>query len=556
MAEAMNAVASGAGAEGQAALASAAAAAIKKAAKKPTNQLANMKLPSQSLGVCDNCRFPCHGVKDYPGPCCFPEEVLQKFVARARPASQSAQDSGGSHSVGAGGSHEGVIDLEISPADGGPGKESSDASASPGIPQSALQALASSAALLQGAYNESGAASAVASAASNDQRVKYMQRQVCAACHEWRIGKRSHTRKHCPTLSAEQLQEYDERRAKMRLVAELLLAKDPIQDPNPSTYVSSSPQRLKAFFQQFQEVADKILEECMVAAGLQHAIASRFASGKKGVPSPGGQGVAASVPGTQHAVPPANSVAASKDRISMILNRSKELLLLKRQTELQVLATLSAANGRGASASLASLQNEQKKLLLGVTGEGGTLLTPPSDTNSEVEVMGVTKGAHMPGAPTPIPPASSCVVGAGAATDLPEGSVRGALGKRHSLDGSSTGARGLTAAATPAAVKRQRKTASPRTADAMAAGMLAAEMGLSGPGGSMGTSAVATAVKQKSIIDFFTSRNKAAASGPGGMKQPLLLAGSVGQGIPRPGAMPCTGLSPWGTKQASDTESD
>ena len=308
--------------------------------------------------------------------------------------------------------------------------------------------------------------------------------------------------------------------------------------------------------------ADKILEECMVAAGLQHAIASRFASGKKGVPSPAGQGpaaAAAAAAGSHHAVPPANSVAASKDRISMILNRSKELLLLKRQTELQVLATLSAANGRGASASLVNLQNEQKKLLLGVTGEGGgrPLLTPPSDTNNEVEVLGVTRGTQMPGASTPTPPASNCMVGAPAAPALPEGAVRGAPGKRHSLDGSSTGSRGPTAAVTPAAVKRQRKTASPKTADAMTAAVPAAEMGLPGPGGSMGgMPAVAAAVKQKSIIDFFTSRNKAAASGPGGMKQPLLLAGSGGQGVPRPGAMPCTGLSPWATKQASDTESD
>lgn len=234
VAEAMNAAASGAGTEGQAALASAAAAAIKKATKKPTNQLANMKLPSQSLGVCDNCRFPCHGVKDYPGPCCFPEEVLQKFVARARPASQSAQDSGGAgHAAGAaGGSHEGVIDLEISPGEGGGlGRETSDASASPGIPQSALQALASSAALLQGAYNESGAATAAASATANDQRVKYVQRQVCAACYEWRIGKRSHTRKHCPSLTAEQLQE-------VRL-ASLFGFKTQINNENPSRLVDA-----------------------------------------------------------------------------------------------------------------------------------------------------------------------------------------------------------------------------------------------------------------------------------------------------------------------------
>ena len=209
VAEAMSAAAA-AGADGQAALASAAAAAIKKASKKPTNQLANMKLPSQSLSVCDNCRFPCHGVKDYPGPCCFPDEVIQKFVARARPASQSEQNSGAGGAGGAGGA-DAVIDLDASPGEGGAAKEGSDASASPVIPQSALRALASSAALLQGGFADAGggasAAAAAAAAAGNDQRVKYMQRQVCAACHEWRIGKRSHTRKHCPTLTTEQLQE-------------------------------------------------------------------------------------------------------------------------------------------------------------------------------------------------------------------------------------------------------------------------------------------------------------------------------------------------------------
>lgn len=49
------------------------------------------------------------------------------------------------------------------------------------------------------------------------------------------------------------LLQYDERRAKMRLVAELLLAREPIPDPNPCVYASASPQRLKAFFQQYQE---------------------------------------------------------------------------------------------------------------------------------------------------------------------------------------------------------------------------------------------------------------------------------------------------------------
>ncbi|CDJ64213.1 SNF2 family N-terminal domain containing protein, putative [Eimeria necatrix] len=552
IAEAVNAAAA-AGTDGQAALASAAAAAIKKASKKPTNQLANMKLPSQSLSVCDNCRFPCHGVKDYPGPCCFPDEVIQKFVARARPVSQTGQEQTGGH-AGTTGPTDGVIDVDASPADGAV-KEGSDVSASPGIPQSALRALASSAALLQGGYSEAGAAASAPSVAGNDQRVKYMQRQVCAACHEWRIGKRSHTRKHCPTLTPGQLQEYDERRAKMRRVAELLLAREPIPDPNPCVYASASPQRLKAFFQQYQEAADKVLEECMVAAGLQHAIASRFTSGKRGVPSPAGYGSAATPQGAQSALPSINNVASNKDRISMILNRSKELLLLKRQKELQVLATLSAANGRAPGASLANLHNEQKKLLMGVTGDGERSLMTPSDTNSEVEVLGVAKGQPVPGVSSAAP-ADNCVPpAAAAAIAAADCAAKSATGKRHSIDRPNSGARGATIAAAPVIAKRQRKTMLSKTGEAMAACVQAAEMGLPGAGGSIAASAVAAAVKQKSIIDFFTSRNRAAATGGSGMKQPL-LAGSRVQGVARPGGMPVAALAPWGAKQASDTESD
>ncbi|CDJ33855.1 SNF2 family N-terminal domain containing protein, putative [Eimeria mitis] len=565
VAEAMNAAAA-AGADGQAALATVAAAAIKKASKKPTNQLANMKLPSQSLSVCDNCRFPCHGVKEYPGPCCFPDEVIQKFVARARPASQSEQ-SAGAGGTGAAGTADNMIDLEASPGEGGVAKEGSDASASPVIPQSALRALANSAALLQGGMAEaggSGSGAAAAAAAASDQRVKYMQRQVCAACHEWRIGKRSHTRKHCPTLTTEQLQEYDERRAKMRLVAELLLTKEPIPDPNPGAYASASPQRLKAFFQQYQETADRILEECMVAAGLQHAIASRFTSTKKVVPSPIGQTAAAAGQGSQTSVPSLSNVAASKDRISMILNRSKELLLLKRQTELQVLATLSAANGRGPPPSLANLNSDQKKLLLGVSGEGEKpLMTPPSDTNSEVEVIGVSKAGAPPTGVSSVAPGVNCLPsaapaapGAAAAVPAAEGAVKAAAGKRQSIDASNGGSRGTTVAPLPAASKRQRRTVPMKTADAVAAYVQAAEMGIPGAGGSIAASAVAAAVKQKSIIDFFTSRNRAAASGIGGLTKQPLLAGAGGQGASRPGAMPGAALAPWGAKQASDTESD
>lgn len=301
--------------------------------------------------------------------------------------------------------------------------------------------------------------------------------------------------------------------------------------------------------------ADKVLEECMVAAGLQHAIASRFTSGKRGVPSPAGYGSAATPQGAQSALPSINNVASNKDRISMILNRSKELLLLKRQKELQVLATLSAANGRAPGASLANLHNEQKKLLMGVTGDGERSLMTPSDTNSEVEVLGVAKGQPVPGVSSAAP-ADNCVPpAAAAAIAAADCAAKSATGKRHSIDRPNSGARGATIAAAPVIAKRQRKTMLSKTGEAMAACVQAAEMGLPGAGGSIAASAVAAAVKQKSIIDFFTSRNRAAATGGSGMKQPL-LAGSRVQGVARPGGMPVAALAPWGAKQASDTESD
>lgn len=302
----------------------------------------------------------------------------------------------------------------------------------------------------------------------------------------------------------------------------------------------------------------------MVAAGLQHAIASRFSASKKTVGSPIGQASAAASQASQNNVPSLNNVAASKDRISMILNRSKELLLLKRQTELQVLATLSAANGRGPGPNMASLHNDQKKLELGASGEGEKpLMTPPSDTNSEVEVIGVSRVGAPASGVSSVAPGANCVPSAAAAAPAaatvaaaPEGAVKVAAGKRQSIDGSSSGARGATVATVSAASKRQRRTVPMKTADAVAAYVQAAEMGIPGAGGSIAASAVAAAVKQKSIIDFFTSRNRAAASGIGGLTKQPLLGGAGGQGTSRPGGMPGAALAPWGAKQASDTESD
>ncbi|KAL8452344.1 hypothetical protein Emag_002463 [Eimeria magna] len=624
VAEAMSAASGvgGAGSQEQAAFASAAAAALKKVAKKPTNQLANMKLPSQSLGVCENCRFPCHGSRDYPGPCCFPDEVISKFVVRTRPlplqgggGAQGTAAAGGQGGGGPSGQEGplGVVDLEASPGDGGAGALGKDpaadlgapSGASPGggAPHAVLQALSSSAALLEGSFGE--ASGPGAAGAAGDPRVRYMQRQVCAGCHELRIGKRSHTRKHCPTLTPDQLHEYDERRAKMRLVAELLLAREPIPDPNPSAYVSATPQRLKAFFQQFQEAADKILEECMVAAGLQHAVASRFAAGKKGMASPAGQGAAAAAAaaaaagglnaGGPHNLSSFNSMNASKDRISMILNRSKELLLLRRQTELQVLASLSGANGQGPSpAALGGVQQQleqQKAMMLGGGGGGSAdrthRLTPPSDANnSDVEVLGISRGAAQQqpgdlraqaltagsngmtaaggGGPSPGAP-SSCLSDAAAA-----GRPVGPAGKRGSIEGANGASRGGVSAA---AAKRQRKVGAYSRGAAEAGGApgvagadVGGAAGLAAAGGHLSASAVAAAVKQKSIIDFFTSRNKAAAGGSSSgaaatPKQQLLVGAGPGGGASSchslAGRVVAAGLNPWSMKQqGSDTESD
>ncbi|KAL8272339.1 hypothetical protein Esti_003750 [Eimeria stiedai] len=606
------------GSQEQAAFASAAAAALKKAAKKPTNQLANMKLPSQSLGVCENCRFPCHGSRDYPGPCCFPDEVIQKFVVRARPIPLQGGGSQGAAAGGPGGGGPsgqegplGVVDLEASPGEGGAGAPGKDPAADlggpagpGGGPHAVLQALPSSAALLEGSFGDASGPGGGAVTAAGDPRVRYMQRQVCAGCHELRIGKRSHTRKHCPTLTPDQLHEYDERRAKMRLVAELLLAREPIPDPNPSVYVAATPQRLKAFFQQFQEAADKILEECMVAAGLQHAVASRFAAGKKGTASPAVQGAAAAAAaaaagglgaGGPHTLSSFNSMNASKDRISMILNRSKELLLLRRQTELQVLASLSGANGQGPSpAALGGMQQleQQKAMMLGGAAGGGSAdrahqLTPPLDANSDVEVLGLSRGAaqHQPGEARvqgliaagsngmtagggggPSPGAtSSCL------SDATAIRAGGPAGKRGSIEAANGASR---AGVSAAAAKRQRKVGAPTRGAAEAGGppgiagadVGGAAAGLAGAGGHLSASAVAAAVKQKSIIDFFTSRNKAAAGGSSSgaaatPKQQLLAGTGAGGGASSchslAGRVVAAGLNPWSMKpQGSDTESD
>lgn len=68
--------------------------------KRPVNQLANMKLPGAAVGLCENCHFPCHGVKDYPSPCCFPPEIQSKFFLR-HPAAVTARANHSREGMGA-----------------------------------------------------------------------------------------------------------------------------------------------------------------------------------------------------------------------------------------------------------------------------------------------------------------------------------------------------------------------------------------------------------------------------------------------------------------------
>ncbi|OXB72397.1 UNVERIFIED_CONTAM: hypothetical protein H355_012869 [Colinus virginianus] len=233
-----------------------AAANAKKAQqqKRPVNQLVNMKLPAASLGLCDNCRLPCHGVKDYPGACCFPPEVVSKFFVRncagtgsallplkdaaaasagepsqqqerQQAADQKGDGEGGGTSLEdpqQGSSVSGAKDTSAatdSPptcngaqgstnataaADGDPAKKmlTAVAAAASGGPLSpALKSLLASAEAAGG--TSISAAAAAELAAAGIDCVKVVHKQVCGCCGECRTGKRSHLRKHCLSLSEE-----------------------------------------------------------------------------------------------------------------------------------------------------------------------------------------------------------------------------------------------------------------------------------------------------------------------------------------------------------------
>lgn len=196
----------------------------KAAKKKPANTMANAKLPSQSLALCENCRLPCHGTKEHPGPCPFPEEVQQTWTWKAKPLNASAATpSTGvtSSSAGGGGTFLNGADSAGAGAAAGEHEDSQQTvAASPSVPLSAsssLQTLVHSAALLQEAglapsatslRNPGEAGSALAfSALHNDPNMRLVQRQVCACCKEARVGRRSHTRRHCLSLKADEIRE-------------------------------------------------------------------------------------------------------------------------------------------------------------------------------------------------------------------------------------------------------------------------------------------------------------------------------------------------------------
>ncbi|KFH16279.1 SWI2/SNF2-containing PHD finger protein [Toxoplasma gondii MAS] len=334
--------------------------------KRPVNQLANMKLPGASIALCENCHFPCHGVRDYPAPCCFPAEVQSRFFVRCTPggttktsgcyspvgdnskASQihTGNDSDqGSLSASpdalqlregeeeAGTSHGQKRDedygAEITTGDGqqrspsdresGPGTASPGAALlpagrgrggagtpmTPEVPAALAEKLGLSVEALTSGVDAATAAQITAAGGASDQ-VRFVHRQVCGCCGECRTGRRGHLRKHCPNLPAEEKKKYVERREKMQQLIQKLMQHPPIPDTsNVNGYAGASPQRLKWYFQQYQQQADRIVEETMIVLGLQAAVAPRTfgqrrsaGGGSSGLPSGSPAGSFPRSPGT------------------------------------------------------------------------------------------------------------------------------------------------------------------------------------------------------------------------------------------------------------------
>ncbi|CBZ54659.1 putative SNF2 family N-terminal domain containing protein [Neospora caninum Liverpool] len=295
-----------------AAAAQQAAANAKKAqqqTKRPVNQLANMKLPGASISLCENCHFPCHGVRDYPAPCCFPAEVQSRFFVRCSP--------GGTMKAGACFSPVGENSKLSQSHSGNDSDQGSALSASPEALQQlregeeegstsqgqdrkkdeddGAEAVTGDSHQPSPSDRENGAGSASPGASPGSAgrgrgggTGTPMSPEVPAALAE-KLGLSVEALANgVDATTAAQItaagggpDQYDERREKMQQLIQRLAQHPPIPDTsNVNGYAGASPQRLKWYFQQYQQQADRVVEETMIALGLQAAVTPR-ASGHR-----------------------------------------------------------------------------------------------------------------------------------------------------------------------------------------------------------------------------------------------------------------------------------
>lgn len=244
----------------------------------------------------------------------------------------------------------------------------------------------------------------------------------------------------------------------------------------------------------------------MVEADLAIAIAAR-ATG----PQKKGSLVHSSVSPSPLPLPPSPSLsgglsstgslvtAIGNDTVTALLNRSSELLFLKRQAELQAMASLATANGGGLGSTQRKGAPTSSSNAASLPGKTGAATTPSSES-SDVEILKTVPAA---GAAAPRQTSDVQVV-----------VVETTVGKR----GAAASATAAAHTATASAGKRQKRAghaeaAAERTDSHAASGGLSQNLA----GGSAAASTTAPpplplVSKPKSIIDFFASRTKAAAA--------------------------------------------
>ncbi|GAW81784.1 SNF2 family N-terminal domain containing protein [Plasmodium gonderi] len=99
--------------------------------------------------------------------------------------------------------------------------------------------------------------------ANSKGKTRRFLRAVCSKCGTVQLGKLAHFRKHCDKLTEEEKKEYEDKREKLKQLIDLLNKKNIQDEHTQEEYKNMSVFKFKSLYNNFQDRADDILEECI-----------------------------------------------------------------------------------------------------------------------------------------------------------------------------------------------------------------------------------------------------------------------------------------------------